>query len=170
VLQAIKGIHPKFVVISEFSEGNSIPPLDVGMKKLLPQLVGDVGGIAKDIIWIESTPNFSDGGKLDPAACLALRDFRVNFRAGPAGGCFQTLGGATQAQAGLPAIVSSERLAASTTGITVFNPMPLFCQTMSTNGICPPIIENIGVYFDLYHISSTYALYLAPILGKEFPT
>ena len=48
-------------------------------------------------------------------------------------------------------------------GIQTINPFDWFC----TETICPPVIDGIFVYFDVNHISTTYADYLTNILDNE---
>ena len=48
-------------------------------------------------------------------------------------------------------------------GIQTINPFDWFC----TQTICPPVIDGIFVYFDVNHISTTYADYLTNILDNE---
>lgn len=48
-------------------------------------------------------------------------------------------------------------------GVTVIDPMPWFC----TDDGCPVIVENLLMFRDRHHISSTYAETLAPLLGEE---
>jgi SGNH domain (fused to AT3 domains) len=169
VLAAVAKLHPRIAVFSEITQGAANPSLAVGMGPLLTALIPDVGGVARNVVWIESSPVQTNGGAATPAACLATRGFRVIFSAGPTAGCFQTYAGATGVANNLPEIVAGQDSAATGRGITVVNPLPLLCQTSAATGICPPVIEGHGVYFDNYHVADSFAVFIEPILESEFP-
>jgi peptidoglycan/LPS O-acetylase OafA/YrhL len=62
---------------------------------------------------------------------------------------------------------SVERSTATASHVDYIDPTPWFCSAT-----CTPIIGNYCVYLDQFHITSTYAQYLAVVLGRAlgFPT
>jgi hypothetical protein len=56
---------------------------------------------------------------------------------------------------------SVERSTATASHVDYIDPTPWFCSAT-----CTPIIGNYGVYLDQFHITSTYAQYLAVVLGR----
>jgi hypothetical protein len=57
--------------------------------------------------------------------------------------------------------LSAERAAAKAEDIVYLNPEPWFC-----NSTCSPVIGNMVVYFNEYHVTATYAGYLSTIFGN----
>ena len=53
--------------------------------------------------------------------------------------------------------------AARAEGATVIDPLPWFCTTAS----CPVIVDNVLVYKDQHHITTTYSRLLAPLLSAQ---
>ena len=53
---------------------------------------------------------------------------------------------------------AAERAAASAEGVTYLDPQPWLCTT-----ICSPVIGTMAAYYDKFHVSATYAEYLAGV-------
>ncbi|MGK2956459.1 MAG: acyltransferase family protein [Solirubrobacterales bacterium] len=61
---------------------------------------------------------------------------------------------------------SYDRAAASLTGSTFIDPVPLLCR----RNLCPSVIGDVVVYRDDYHLTATYATTLATWLSRSLPT
>jgi hypothetical protein len=71
--------------------------------------------------------------------------------------------GAGRSQAGNVKINSVEKSAAESLGVTYIDTVDLAC----TQYLCPIIINNIFVYFDQWHFTTTYVKWLTPVLKRE---
>jgi len=54
----------------------------------------------------------------------------------------------------------AERAAALADGARFINPVPWLCTTS-----CSPVVGNMVVYWDTYHVTNTYAVYLSRVVG-----
>jgi SGNH domain-containing protein len=61
----------------------------------------------------------------------------------------------------LPGQQAAERAAARAAGASYINPIPWLCTTAR----CSPVIGSDIAYWDAYHLSVTYAKYLARVMG-----
>jgi hypothetical protein len=167
-LAAIAKLKPMWIFFSGFPSGTS-PALSDGMTLLLPQLIRDVNNISSHVVWIRTTPveALSRGSSLP--TCLARFAYRVNFSSDGLGQCYVTFGNAIGASKQLDVMTNLELPVAMSSAITVIDPMPWLCQTTSNSGICPPVILDHGVYYDVYHIANSYALFLFPLIAARIP-
>lgn len=60
-----------------------------------------------------------------------------------------------------PSHVSAEEAAAKAEGVTYLDPRPWLCST-----VCSPIVGNLFVYSDSYHVDATYAEFLTGVWAK----
>lgn len=168
-LTAIAALKPKFIFFSEFTAGTT-PTLPVAIASLATTLTADVGGDAKHVVWIRSTPLMAMSSGVSLAACLAHNNYRATATAAPTERCFMTYGTAMNVASHLDVIATQEAAAAVTAGLTIIDPMPWLCQTSSVNGYCPPVILGHGPYLDAFHITNSFAQFLAPLLNNLIPT
>jgi hypothetical protein len=165
---AIAKLKPSYVVFSEFTAGTT-PSLTDALPALATTLIADVGGNAKHVVWIRSTPMSAISGTTSIPACLSSNGYRATLNATANNRCFMTYGDAVQAQYKGDLLTASLLTAAQATGITIIDPMPWLCQTSSNAGFCPPAILGYGPYFDQFHITNSYATFLAPLVNALIP-
>ena len=169
-LTAIAALKPKFVFFSEFTAGTT-PALSVAMSSLAITLTRAVGGVAKHVVWIRSTPLMAAMSSGDTmAVCLSKNKYRATAAAAPPNRCFMTYGTAMNASSHLDLVASQEVASATAAGLTIIDPMPWLCQTSSLSGYCPPVILGHGIYMDAYHITNSFALFMAPLVNALIPT
>ncbi len=168
-LTAIARLKPKFVFFSEFTAGTT-PALSVAMSSLATTLTSAVGGDAKHVVWIRSTPLMAMSSGVSLTACLARNKYRATAAASPPNRCFMTYGTAMNASSHLDLVASQEVASATAAGLTIIDPMPWLCQTSSLSGYCPPVILGHGPYFDAFHITNSFAQFMAPLVNALIPT
>jgi hypothetical protein len=74
--------------------------------------------------------------------------------------------GAGRAQAGNVKINAIEKSAAEAIGVAYINTVDLAC----TQYLCPIVINDIFVYFDQWHFTTTYVKWLVPVLKRSLLT
>jgi hypothetical protein len=61
--------------------------------------------------------------------------------------------------------LTAQRAAATAEGAALIDPVPWLCTTT-----CSPVIGDMVVYRDAYHVSNTYVTYLSKVLGAALST
>jgi SGNH domain (fused to AT3 domains) len=139
VFSQLSALHPALVIVSSQTKAFATAK----------DMTGTIRKLRADgakVVWLEDTPY---PGRNVPD-CLAENESKI-------GKCGFTL------TAGLyePTVRAAVNHAAARAGASLINPAPWLC----TGKICPPIIGDTVVYFDESHLSSTYAMTLAPELS-----
>ena len=106
----------------------------------------DLSAPGRRVILLGDIPYLHTSGPL----CLAAHESDVQVCSTPTN------------QAVSATIQAAERSAAAKSGSTFVNVIPWLC----TQKECPAIINNIGVYVDLFHITATYGIWLEPVLSQ----
>ena len=86
-----------------------------------------------------------------PAACVALHLTSV-----------KSCNGLVHQTDGTENLAAAEQQAATLNHAKFIPTTQLFC----TQTLCPPIINNIFVYFDITHMTQTYSIYLSKVITK----
>jgi hypothetical protein len=86
----------------------------------------------------------------DVPECLAINDLVADCSIG-------------LSEAAVP--VFHREIASSSEGVIYIDMTPWIC----TDQVCPPIVDNVIVWRDTHHLTTTYALALAPLLGERLP-
>ena len=167
-LIAIAALKPKFIFFSEFTAGTT-PSLPVAIASLASTLTTAVGGDPKHVVWIRSTPLMAMSSGVSLTSCLAHNNYRATANAAPTSRCFMTYGTAMNAPSHLDLVANQEAAAATSAGLTIIDPMPWLCQTTSLTGYCPPVILGHGPYFDAFHITNSFAQFMAPLVNALIP-
>jgi len=153
---AIRALHPKLVLVTSYSDqeiGKNIYPTSAQWEQGLTKALRSLQRPGQEMAVIGDIPEWSN----NDATCLAAHLNDVQACSVPA-------------SAGKAADNKAEKGAAARVGALYVNTAPWICGVR-----CEPIINNILVYYNEYHISYTYAQYvsgalqqaLAPLLNKH---
>ena len=138
-------LQPKFVIIA-----SELRTLDIDPGPMV-QSVHNFQASGAHVIYLEDTPNPGAIGSIPD--CLAEHPNAIEKCALP------RHAPATRLDAMIQRRVESAAVAGA--GATLLDPTSWFC----TATVCPPVINNMVVYEDDSHVTSTYATWLAPVMS-----
>ncbi|MEI6701733.1 MAG: SGNH hydrolase domain-containing protein [Actinomycetota bacterium] len=144
-------LHPSAVVIAErttnFPTASNFTSAQwtAGLKETLQKFTNS--GISA--IVLGDNPSF----QTSPAACVAQHLTSIQS-------CNQP---AVNKNPAYQTYARAEQSAATAANAKFVSTVNLFCTSKS----CPPIVNNLFVYYDWAHMSQTYALFLSKVISKE---
>lgn len=137
--------NPQTLIV--VADGPSDPNIQQLYTKGLKELLQDLKAPGRRLILLGQQPATSTEGG---APCLAAHEGSVQR-------CTTPIADAVE-----PGMVSLEVKTAESVQASFVNTVPWVCSAKG----CPAVIKNFSVYEDPYHLTTTYADYLAPLLQK----
>ncbi len=139
----INNFHPQTVIVVAYS-GNT-PSWQPIYAKGLVQLFHQIQAPGRQLMLLGQDPYSFTGGP----DCLAAHESNISQ-------C-----NVSESQAVVPVAIEAQEKAASQVHAKFVNVTPWIC----TKSECPQVIGNFDVYQDPFHLTSSYADYLSPVLG-----
>ena len=152
VIDALRENPPDLVVISSYS-GYALDGNPVGSARLdrwsggLERTVASLREVGSDVLVIADTPRFESA----PANCVSSHPSDVDACAGDRA---SVLDGA---------LAAMEQAASESAGGRFVDLTGFICNERT----CPTIVDDLLVYRDVNHLTSTFARYLAPALSDS---
>jgi peptidoglycan/LPS O-acetylase OafA/YrhL len=145
VLARIKTLKPTYVVLA-----SEIRTVDIDPSGMVQTIRADQAAGSR-VIYLEDTPNPEKIGSVPD--CLAKHTSNIQA-------CAMSR---TEPTTRLQSMIQrrTETQAAQQAGAALIDPTDWFCTATS----CPPVINNMIVYADNSHLTSTYATWLTPLLS-----
>jgi len=140
----INNFHPQTVIVVAYS-GSDMPSKQPIYAKGIVELFHQIQAPGRQFILLGQDPDNYTGGP----DCLAAHESNISQCNVP------------ESQAVIPATITAQEKAASQVHAKFVNVTPWIC----TKSECPQVIGNFDVYQDPFHLTSSYADYLSPVLG-----
>ncbi len=139
----INDFHPKTVIVVAYS--GDVPSQQPINAKGLVELFHQIEAPGRELILLGQDPDNYTGGP----DCLAAHESNISQCNVP------------ESQAVVPVAIEAQEKAASQVHARFVNVTPWIC----TKSECPQVIGKFDVYQDPFHLTSSYADYLSPVLG-----
>jgi hypothetical protein len=139
----INHFHPQTVIVVAYS--GDTPSLQPIYAKGIVELFHQIQAPGRQLILLGQDPDNYTGGP----DCLAAHESNISQCNVPV------------SQAVIPVALNAQEKAATQVHAKFVNVTPWIC----TKSACPQVIGGFDVYQDPYHLTSTYADYLSPVLG-----
>jgi SGNH domain (fused to AT3 domains) len=139
----INNFHPQTVIVVAYS--GDTPSQQPIYAKGLVELFHEVQAPGRQLVLIGQDPDNYTGGP----DCLAAHESNISQCNVP------------ESRAVIPVALKAQEQAASRVHAKFVNVTPWICGKSA----CPQVVGNYDVYQDPFHLTSTYAEYLSPVLG-----